>query len=129
MLELHLQGGIEYMLPLTLLLLFLIGLITYVSYHIVTKKHIALKWLETIKHTGMLALAWGVLSTVIGLSAMFKSLQARKEVPPLEVMMGGLQALLIALLYALIIFIISLFSYLLLRFKIKNSIQEQNQNF
>ena len=117
------------MVPLSLLLLVLIGLIAYVSYHLASGKYVAFKWLEAIKHTGMLALAWGVLSTIIGLSAMFKSLQVLKEVPPLEVMMGGLQALLIALLYALIIFIISLLAYLLLRFKAKNSIQEQNQNF
>jgi hypothetical protein len=129
MLELHARGGMEWMFPLTLMLLFLIGSIAYVSYYIATGKYVAVKWLETIKHTGMLALAWGALATVYGLSAMFKSLQALKEVPPLEVLMGGLQALLIALLYSLIIFIISLLAYLFLKFKVRNAVQEQKQSF
>jgi hypothetical protein len=120
MIELHLQGGLEYMLPLTVLLIILIGLIAYVGYYLAIGKMISAKWLETIKHTGMLALAWGVLSTVIGLSFIFKSLQTLKVAPPLEVIMGGLQALLIALLYALIIFIISLAAYLLLKLKTKS---------
>ncbi|MDO1445861.1 MotA/TolQ/ExbB proton channel family protein [Rhodocytophaga aerolata] len=126
MFRLHVEGGMEWMFPLTLMLLFLIGSIAYVSYCIVTGKYVAIKWLETIKHAGMLALAWGALATVYGLSAMFKSLQTLKEVPPLEVLMGGLQALLIALLYALSIFIISLLAYLFLKFKVKNAVQEQN---
>ena len=123
MLELHLQGGLEYMLPLSLMLLILIGLIAYVSYSLASGKNLSIKWLEIIKQIGMLALAWGVLSTVIGLFAMFKSLQALKQVPSLEMMMGGLQALLIALLYALIIFIISLLAYLILRWKTNNNSQ------
>ena len=111
------------MLPLSLMLLILIGLIAYVSYSLASGKNLSIKWLEIIKQIGMLALAWGVLSTVIGLFAMFKSLQALKQVPSLEMMMGGLQALLIALLYALIIFIISLLAYLILRWKTNNNSQ------
>ena len=129
MLELHMQGGMEWMFPLSLMLLFLIGLLTCVSYSLATNKHIAIRWLETIKHTGMLAFAWGVLSTVFGLYAMFKSLQALKVAPPLEVMMGGLQALLIALLYSLIIYIISLIAYLLLKLKVKNNSSVQNPSY
>ena|SRR3712207_3792592 len=121
MIELHLQGGLEWMLPLTIFLLLILGLIGYVvnarMKHTILHPH----WLEAIKHTGMLALAWGVLATIVGLYAMFKALQALKQVPPIEVLMGGLQALLIALLYALIIYIISLLAYLFLRLRAKNA--------
>ena len=121
MLELHARGGMEWMFPLTLILLTMLGFIAYVSFALTTGKSIAPKWLETIKQTGIIAFAWGVLATIYGLYAMFRSLQALKQAPPLEVMMGGLQALLIALLYALVIFIISLLAYLILRWKIRNS--------
>ncbi|QHT70954.1 hypothetical protein GXP67_32060 [Rhodocytophaga rosea] len=121
MLELHERGGLEWMFPLSLMLLTLLGFIAYASYSLATGKTITPKWLETIKHTGMLALSWGVLATIVGLYAMFRGLQAMKVAPPLEVLMGGLQALLIALLYALIIYIISLLAYLILRWRVKNS--------
>ncbi len=124
MLELHMQGGIEYMLPLTILLLIILGLIGYVLYYRFQGKPVHPLRLELIRHTGMLALAWGVLSTMFGLYAMFKSLQVLKVVPPLPALMGGLQALLISLLYALIIFIISLLAFLLLKLRTKNVSQQ-----
>lgn len=115
MIQFHLQGGIIWMAPLSILLLILLGLIFYVGYQRATGKTIHSKWMETIRHTGQLALAWGVFSEVVGLFAIFEDLQSMGAVPPLPMFMGGLKALVIALLYALLIFIISLLAYLILR--------------
>lgn len=113
--ELHLVGGPNFMIPLTIILLLNITLIIYVAYFNVNKRTIHAKWLETIKQLGGFALAWGAFSTLIGLFQAFNALEASKEVIPFQVIMGGLKVALITSLYGFAIFHLSFFAVIILR--------------
>jgi hypothetical protein len=111
MMKFHIEGGIQYMVPLTLLFLLNLGLTVYALMLVIQKKHVSVKLVEMIRHIAGIALAWGVLSTVIGLSAAFGSLSEMNESLPSNVIMGGMKVALITALYGLIIFVVSLTGY------------------
>lgn len=113
--EYHLMGGIEYMFPIFIMLLTIIGLIIYVSSTLIKKKVFNLKWLETIKHIGGFAAAWGTFSTLIGLFQAFDAIERAEEIIPFQVIMGGLKVGLITVLYGLIVFCISQLAYIILK--------------
>ncbi len=115
MYEIHAVGGMQFMAPLTLLLLINLGLIGFVLIRTIQKKRNNSAILELIRQVGGLALAWGVFSTVIGLFFAFGSLEEMKDTVPFEVIMGGLKVALITALYGMIIFIISLVAFIGLR--------------
>jgi biopolymer transport protein ExbB/TolQ len=116
----YIAGGVEYMHPITLLFLFNLGVITYVTFNYVNKKSIDKKWIESIKHVGGLALAVGTIGTLIGLFFAFDALEGSKEVIPFPVIMGGLKVALINILYGLFIFFISMIVYVAMKLKIRN---------
>ena len=103
------------MLPLTLIFLLNIALVIVVLLSIIRRKKVGANLIESIRQLGGLALAWGAFSTVIGLYFAFKSLEELKNTVPFEVIMGGLKVALITVIYGLIIFIVSLVSFLGLR--------------
>lgn len=108
MFEIYRAGGVQWMHPITLL--FLINL-TIVVIEIVSKLRNAdydFRRITWIKQVGGLALAWGVLSTVIGLFQAFGDLSKSGDTIPFHVIMGGLQVALITAIYGLIIFLLSL---------------------
>ena len=115
MYDIYLAGGPTYMHPLSLILFINLGLIIFVIITKLQKKKLNRNFLEAIRQLGGLALAWGVFSTVVGLFFAFEDLARMKETLPLYVIMGGLKVALITILYGLIIFMISLISFIGLR--------------
>lgn len=113
--DFHITGGIEYMLPMTIILLLNIGLVVYVIYGQVQKNEIHTKWLETIQQLGGFALAWGAFSTLIGLFQAFGDLETSKEILPFQVIMGGLKVALITTLYGFGVFHFSIFAVIILK--------------
>jgi len=121
MYDIYLAGGAQFMHVMTLIFLINLGLIIYVLLTRLQKKKINQNTLEAIRQLGGLALAWGVFSTVIGLFFAFGDLERMKETLPFNVIMGGLKVALITALYGLIIFLISLFSFIGLKALTNNS--------
>ena len=121
MYDIYVAGGTVYMHPLTLVLLINLGLSIFVVVAVLQKKKLNKNFLEAIRQLGGLALAWGAFSTLIGLFFAFDSLEGMKETLPLNVIMGGLKVALITVLYGLIIFILSLISFIGLRSMMNNS--------
>ncbi|MCU0345103.1 MAG: MotA/TolQ/ExbB proton channel family protein [Ignavibacterium sp.] len=103
------------MIPLTVL--FIINLILIASLAIkgISKKSIQPLKLEFVRQIGMLALIWGILSTIIGLYQAFDSLSQIEEPLGLNIIMGGLRVALITAEYGMIIFLISLIGFNCLR--------------
>lgn len=122
MLNWHIEGGIVYMVPLTILLLINFGVITFVFVSTLRKKQHTTFWMEAIRQVGLLALVFGVLSTIIGLYEAFGDLSRMTETLPFHVIMGGLKVALITAEYGLIIYLISLAAYLGLRAITRNSV-------
>jgi len=118
MVDLHIEGGILFMAPLTLLLLGNLGLIAFVLFSKIQNKQF---WIETIRQIGLLALVWGAFSTMVGLYQAFGDLSNMTEQLPFTVIMGGLKVALITALYGLVIFIISLIGFMGLKMISKNS--------
>jgi len=121
MYDIYLAGGAQYMHLMTLIFVINLGLIVYVLIIKFQKKKINQNTLEVIRQLGGLALAWGVFSTVIGLFFAFSAIEEIKETLPLQVIMGGLKVALITALYGLIIFLISLVSFIGLKALANNS--------
>jgi hypothetical protein len=115
MYDIYVSGGLMFMHMLSLILLINLSLILFVLISRLQKKPVKENVLETIRQLGGLALAWGVFSTVIGLFFAFDDLAGMKETLPLYVIMGGLKVALITILYGLIIFMISILSFIGLR--------------
>jgi len=111
MLNIHIEGGIIFMMPLTLFLLINVTVIIYVASSALKKKQINMIWLEAIKHIGGLAFVWGAFSTLTGFYAAFDHLSKMTETLPFNVIMGGLKVALITVVYGSIIFSISLLAY------------------
>ncbi len=110
--NMHIEGGILFMAPLTLLLMLNLGIIIVASISAASKKQVNPIWLETIKQIGVLAFVWGTFSTLMGFYFAFDDLSTMAETLPFNVIMGGLKVALITLLYGSIICSISLLSYL-----------------
>jgi hypothetical protein len=125
MIDLHLVGGIEYMLPLSLLLLANLALIFFVLVRRFQKKPIAPKWQSIIKHIAGLALAWGAFSTMFGLVQAFNAIENAKEIIPLNVIMGGLKVASITVVYGLLIFCVSITFYVIIKWLKRDSTLEQ----
>jgi biopolymer transport protein ExbB/TolQ len=115
MYELYVSGGIPYMHPISIV--FIINLIVsgYVAVQLLQRKSIGMRWINTIKQLGGLALALGVLGTIIGFFQMFGALEEMKETLPLNVISGGTKVALITALYGLIVFCISLVLYIIFK--------------
>jgi biopolymer transport protein ExbB/TolQ len=119
MLDLHTEGGLTFMIPLTLLLLTNLGIILFVLLSKETKTFL----LEAIRQIGGLALVWGIFSTIIGFYQAFGDLSRMKEPLPFYIIMGGMKVALITAVYGLIIFMISLLAYIGLKMLNRNSSQ------
>jgi hypothetical protein len=119
LLDTYRAGGVEYMHPLTLLLLCNLAIIIYIVISRSKKKVIGSKWLEAIKHISGLAVAFGTFGTLFGLFMAFDVLESSEQVIPFQVIMGGLKVALINILYGLIIFFISMLTYIILKLRVK----------
>lgn len=115
MYNIHMEGGIEHMVPLSLLLIINLAIIAFVLISVVKKKQINRVWLESIKQIGGLAFVMGTFSTLIAFYAAFEDLSKMTETLPFYVIMGGLKVALITVVYGSIIFIVSLVAYVALK--------------
>ena len=121
MYDIYVAGGTFFMHTLSLIFFINMGLIIFVVITRLQKKPFNRNILEAIRQLGGLALAWGVFSTVVGLFFAFDDLAGMKETLPLYVIMGGLKVALITILYGLIIFMISLISFIGLKSMMNNA--------
>jgi len=126
MYEIHVEGGMPFMAPLSFIFLIIIGLIAFAVLSAIQKKRINEKILEFIRQLGGLALAFGTFGTIVGLYFAFKSLSEMKETLPLNVIMGGLKVGLITVIYGLVIFLISLVAFIGLQALNKNSVNKSS---
>ena len=126
MYEIHLEGGMPFMAPLSFIFLTIIALIASAILSAIRKKRINEKILEFIRQLGGLALAFGTFGTIVGLYFAFKSLSEMEETLPLNVIMGGLKVGLITVIYGLIIFLISLVAFIGLQALNKNSVNKSS---
>ena len=113
--DLHIQGGMPFMAPLTLLFTVNIGIFIYVLLAVIQKKQFNTKWLEAIKQIGGLAAAWRIWSTIFGLFQAFDAIEGSPEVIPFPVICGGLKVASLTVLYGLAIFCLSLLTYIVLK--------------
>ena len=126
MYDIHVEGGMPFMAPLSFIFLTIIGLIASAILSAIRKKRMNEKILEFMRQLGGLALAFGTFGTIIGLYFAFKSLAEMKETLPLNVIMGGLKVGLITVIYGLIIFLISLVAFIGLQALNKNSVNKSS---
>jgi hypothetical protein len=117
--ELHNEGGIVFMLPLSLLLIINIGLIIYSIFRLSQRRDVS-KYVEAVRQIGVLAAVFGALSTIIGLFEAFGALSRGTQVWPFQVIMGGMRVAVITVIYGLFIFCLSMLSYIILKLSSKN---------
>jgi len=122
LIDLHLDGGPIFMIPLSLMLIVIIGLVIYSILGLVQKKSLVTKYVEAIKQIGAMAAVFGALSTLIGLMQAFNYLENSTEVTPFQVIMGGMKVAIVTALYGLFIFFVSMLAYIILKLTAKNSI-------
>ncbi len=119
--ELHNDGGIVFMVPLSLMLIIIIGLVIY-SILGLKKKTLMPKYVEAIKQIGVLAAAFGAACTILGLFQAFSWLANSKEGSSFQVIMGGMRVAVITAMYGLFIFCLSFLSYIILKLASKNPV-------
>ena len=110
-----------FMAPLSMLFIINIGIFAYVLLAVIQKKQFNAKWLEAIKQIGGLAAAWGTWSTIFGLFQAFDAIEASADVIPFPVICGGLKVASLTVLYGLIIFCLSLLSFIILKLSTNNA--------
>jgi flagellar motor component MotA len=105
--EFHVEGGIQFMAPLALLLFTILGLTVYLFLTYFKSKQLSERTWEVIRQLGALALAWGAFGTLVGLFEAFGDLSEMTEELPFPVIMGGLKVALYTTLYGFAIFIVA----------------------
>ncbi|NOS54896.1 MAG: hypothetical protein HOP37_01410 [Cyclobacteriaceae bacterium] len=117
--ELHNEGGIVFVAPLSILLTINIGLVIYSIFRLSQKREIS-KFVEAVRQIGVLAAAFGAASTILGLFQAFGALSRGNQVWPFQVIIGGMRVAVITAMYGLLIFCFSLLSYIILKLSSKN---------
>jgi biopolymer transport protein ExbB/TolQ len=112
------------MAPITLLLLVDIGIVLYIIFSRIRKKEVSQRLMESVKHVGGLAAAFGTLGTLASFFMAFNALETSKEIIGFQMIMGGLKVALITVIYGLLVFCLSLGAYILLKVTTKNSAQD-----
>lgn len=120
--SMHVQGGMEYMSPLSFLFVVNLGIAGFLVYAIVKKKTFNLMWLEVFRQIGILILAFGVFGTVVGFLQMFSALETMKETLPLNVISGGVKVALLAIIYGLALFSITQAGYIIMKIVLERQV-------
>jgi hypothetical protein len=118
--ELHNDGGIVFMVPLSILLTINIGLVIYSIFRLSQKGNVS-KFIEAVRQIGVLAAAFGAACTILGLFQAFSWLASHEEGSSFQVIMGGMRVAVITAMYGLFIFCLSFLSYIILKLTSKNS--------
>ena len=95
-------------------------LIGYLVFTHSTQKTMSEKALQALKHISGFAVAWGAFSTLTGLFEAFRWLENAKEMVSYNIFFGGMRVAVISTLYGLIVYLISLVSYIALSIIKKN---------
>lgn len=126
--ELIISGGVEFMLPITLVALLLLVLILVKTLQLVLPKSTSIdslkKGLAAILFMGSLCFAYGVLGQTVGIYQMLQVISGSgKEISP-RVIAAGLQISMIPTLYGLGIFIIASSCWFLLQSRYKQLLKK-----
>ena len=105
--ELYVSGGVNFMNPISVMLLIILLITAVVGYRYFRKNEISHRLVDSVRQVGMLALAWGVFSTVLGFFQALDVLSELKDPLPFYVIMGGIKVALITSLYGMIVFLIA----------------------
>ena len=119
--EMHIVGGVEWMVPITLLLLVDIGIALYIIFSRIRKKEVSHRLIESVKQVGGLAAAFGALGTLAAFFMAFNALEASEKIIGFQIIMGGMKVALITVIYGLLVFCLSLGAYILLKVTTKNT--------
>jgi biopolymer transport protein ExbB/TolQ len=122
LIDLHTEGGIVFMVPLSLMLILILCLTLYSVFSVVQKNVLMPKHVEAIKQIGILAAVFGILSTIIGLFQAFDVLGSSKQTWPFQVIMGGMKVAIITAMYGLFILCLSMIAYIILKLSTRNSV-------
>jgi hypothetical protein len=112
--ELHYIGGMPFMIPLSIILIAIVGLIIVTA---IRGEGVNSKWIVAIKQLGGFALAWGAFSTLVGFYQAFSDLSQMKEMLPLNIIMGGLKVALITTLYGFGVFLFAQIALIALKLR------------
>lgn len=107
----HVEGAIQFMAPLTILLVIDVLLFGY----IVFKKQYNSALTEVFKHIGILIFVYGVAGTLTGFLQMFDALEAMKETLPLSVISGGVKVAILNVLYGAAYFCLVQIGYIVIK--------------
>jgi hypothetical protein len=124
MLEFHQLGGMEHMTPITLLFLVNIVLFGIACAQWFRTRQLNSSLLEWIWQVALFALAFGAFGTVMALRMAFASLSQQPEPLPVNVIMGGLEAAIVNVVYGFIVFLISMAAQLLLKLMGRSSVSK-----
>ena len=116
---LNYDGGIVFMVPLSILLTINIGLVIYSIFKLSQKRDVS-KFVEAVRQIGVLAAVFGAASTILGLFQAFGALSEGNQVWPFQVIMGGMRVAVITAMYGLFIFCLSLLACIILKLSSKN---------
>lgn len=119
--EMHYVGGMEWMVPITILLIINIGIAGYILYCRSNKKLLSKAVLESLKQLGGLAAAYGTLGTLTAFFMAFNALEQSKEIIGFQIIMGGLKVALMTIVYGMVVFCLSLAAYIVLKATSKTS--------
>jgi|TARA_R110002012_G_scaffold321121_2_gene547495 polyferredoxin len=103
------EGGLVFMLPLVAMIFIIIILLILAM----TKNQFQSKYAKLISHISLFALVWGFLGSVIGLIQAFDAIQTVGDVSS-GMMAGGLKVALITTLFGAVSFLIGRFSIILI---------------
>ena len=117
MIQAYKMGG-PYMHVITLLGILMLAITIWKIVGLVKKTSVDLKWLDLIRMAGLLALAVGFLSQVVGIVAALEAIKAAADVSQEIVMMGAIVSF-YAPIWGLMVFIFSMLFYYILKEIIK----------
>jgi len=121
--DLHIQGGLPFMVIMTILFIVNFLMFIYALTAIILKNRVHKNFLEAIKQIGGFAAAWGAWSSIAGLFFAVNAIEASTEIIPFQVISGGMKVALLTVLYGIFIFSVSMAAYILLK------IISNNQSF
>ena len=103
---------------ITIFGLLALGIAVWKVVEIVGKRNVTEKLLKLIKMSGILALAMGVLSQIVGIVQALEAIRAAADISP-QLVMGGAIVSFYAPIWGMIVFIFAMLFYFILREIIK----------
>lgn len=117
-------GG-PYMNLITIFGLLSLGIALWKVVQIVLKRNMNTRFLDLVKMSGLVALALGLLSQVIGIVEALEAIKVAADISP-EIVMNGAIMSFYAPIWGLIVFVLSMLLYYTMKTVIKARIQGSN---